>query len=328
MNRTNHVWQDVAAILQDAGWQTFHEGEQGTSSLPPKRNDSRLYPRLQMGAIFAIVACVLAFLFVGKSYQRDLPDKRVSVLQDDIARLQEQVNSLQQKQGDHGKALRDSKSSIVETMKQVEEASSIVAKMQLSIKDLQRDERRVKAALEVTAKALQELKTDLRGAIAAQDERLKMEHDQRVAAIEALKKRLNSKPTKHETEADVKKMIEGRWKLVAVEKEGDKVLEVKDVFFVFNSGKLTIQQGLKEDGGGEYSISISDGPSAITFEGVKGSASMKRARLDLSMVSDGVFEIGGRDLMKMVLAPSGQRSKDFSTRGHPRHVLFIFHKEG
>ena len=330
MSGTKRAWQDVAKILNEAGWPATSgqaPPEEVLTFLPPLREDTGFYRWLPSGAIMALIGCLIALSF-GALVRQQNPD--MSRANEQLATLRERVDSLQNWQTKNESTLRDADRLSKAATEKAELASTAVSLVQESVTTLQRNVEHEKEELRAVSKALSVLKDDMRSQLSAFDERLKREHNQQINAIEDIKKLLKRRADK-QGPSDIKELIVGRWVLLTIERESGKNPFVRDGAFEFKAdGKFVVLRENRTLGEGSYTIDAGEFPTAISIKWTKTDGLKELsgyiASEELGLSPDGIAEIGCRDLMKIALAPSGNRPKDFSVRARPRVVLLIFHK--
>jgi archaellum component FlaC len=323
MSETKRAWQDVATILKDAGWPESDGDEQEAplAPLPPFRKTPARYRFLHAGAIGAL-SCGLLILLSMLATQQRTDGTRLAEMEGHRTELLQQVQGLLTKQERYENELRDTERLIAKTRREMESAGQSMTTLAQSVQSLQETEERLRKELAASSKTLNTLKDDLRSELSAIRERVSKERHDREAAIESINKRLNQKQAAREDSADNKRLL-GKWKLLSAEREPSKELPIRDAIFEIKPGKMILSKRDKEFGSAEYSIG---GTQFIKISWKEDGALRDLPLHGLGKSQDGLFEIASGDLMKIALGLSGERPKDFTTRGHPRVVLFILRK--
>lgn len=333
MNETKRAWQDVATILQEAGWPAPGSDEQGSPlMLPPPRRQSSLYRLLPVGAILAIVAGLIAFTFVSGSIGRQPNASELAELSRQFGELKSQVDALQDAQDRDASAIRKAERSVNGAMAKVETASATVTKMRRAVDDLEATQDRVKADLEAASKALHGLKDDLRKEVSTLNNEVKKEREQRLSAFQQLKKLIDAKTGKREADASAeeKKAIEGLWRVASTDAEQRILGLPKELFFEFKEGTVTAKTSKKPEGKthlrGQYELGHSEELKSIKIKWEKGEDEKDLFSSRLRDLPDGLYELNGQQL-KLLLAPPGQRPNTLAIHGRIRAVLITLHRD-
>jgi uncharacterized protein (TIGR03067 family) len=120
-----------------------------------------------------------------------------------------------------------------------------------------------------------------------------------------------------EVKKDAEK-IQGTWKLVSMERGGEKGPEdnVKDVKFVITDGLITIKDPKREENA-NFKLDPRKNPRTIDITPEKGKEE----------VVQGIYELKGDTLKFCFNKPGGERPKEFVTKAGTQVVLIVLQRE-
>ncbi len=205
MSETKQAWKDVETILRQAGWPTRDEreatsvesGGEVVSPALPSRKEASVYRWLTIVPILAVVSFVLLFAWTTPKMM-SVDGAKIEQLSEQLGQANQRIDVLEKEQAQREKVLREAEKSLVEAVHKLEGARESTARIQNSVNELREDQRKTKADLADTLKALRALKHDLGAQFSAIDERLTEERKQRIKSIEDVKKRFPGKPVELE----------------------------------------------------------------------------------------------------------------------------------